>query len=384
MRRAIAYAVAAIVVAVGLVALLASLGGGPGRLDVTKRTTIPRTTAQAVTTVTTLSPAQQLERDTATTWEDDAEAAMDLASVQQAIKQLLETLEGFRKGTIPGGDAGAVLDLSRDRFVEARDAAGALRTFPFAPSVGPLYQRGLSIYADAEQVWRVVVTLPPGDLRDQADRTAKRLKVLADRTFDRGRVLVSPHGFLPDTPDVTVILPEEVPDWVAEGLAAGPPLDPTPPPAPPGRAPDRRDTRPTQPRAAWLAVAGQAGIPSLDPLLAALAADPGSLDPAALGGFARLAGAAAERLRPVPDPDTPGVEGSTGREDSARSRIALLLDAEAGRILQLAALDAAAARPTLVAAARRILVAADALWLPDLPARTSGLPATLLTGPVTN
>jgi hypothetical protein len=188
---------------------------------------------------------------------------------------------------------------------------------------------------------------PAGDLRTQLDLMAKRLRALADRVFDRGHALVKPAlGEKPD-PNVDIRLPEEVPNWAAEGLAPGPPLD-DPPPAPSEEPQLRQASRPEQPRAQWLAA-----VEALHPPKPTLDSPKET---------ARALVAAAERLRSVPDP-------AGDREEGARIRLALLVQADGAR----------AAQAGLGDVARRLLVVGDRLWSgPGLPERSSGLDPAIL------
>jgi hypothetical protein len=57
---------------------------------------------------------------------------------------------------------------------------------------------------------------------------AERIRELGDRVFDQGR-LITGQGLVPaGLSGATVELPSAVPDWTAEGLAAGPPIAPSP------------------------------------------------------------------------------------------------------------------------------------------------------------
>jgi hypothetical protein len=183
--------------------------------------------------------------------------------------------------------------------------------------------------------------------RTQLDLLARRVRLLGDRIFDRGQALIDPHLHDPSTPSaVDIRKPEEVPDWVAEGLAAGPPLDAAPPPK--SSQPQlRQATRPQQPRADWLKAVAAAAAPSADDVRAAIAAG----DPARLADLATRLVAATEKLRNVPDP-------KGDREESARLRLSLLVEADAARAAQLAAVIDA---PALSDIARDILAAGEAL-----------------------
>jgi hypothetical protein len=178
-----------------------------------------------------------------------------------------------------------------------------------------LYLASAQLYVAYEEALVEAVDMEPGALRDQVVLLAHRVRELADRVFDRGHHLVDPD-FGADQPDVDINLPAEVPDWEAEGMAAGPPLDGEPGP----RAsipPLREETRPTQPEVDWLAAVDAAGAPDALDLDGDLAAQ------------ARAYVDAADQLRDEPDPDVPD-----GRERSAILRLGWLIKADAARAAQ--------------------------------------------------
>ncbi|MEA3018699.1 MAG: hypothetical protein QOI47_223 [Actinomycetota bacterium] len=211
-------------------------------------------------------------------------------------------------------------DLSDDEYRAKLDQAlkdttrtrDLVRALPAVPGKG-LYLASAELYVLHVRVHQASMG-EKGSRRDQAALLARRLRELADRIFDRGHALVDPT-FLQNQPDVVVHLPEEVPDWVAEGMAAGPPLDAQPPP-PASTPPLREATRPTEPEATWLAAVARAGAPDHVDLGGDLAAE------------ARSFIFAAESLRHEPDP-------VGGRERSAILRLGYLVQADAARAAQL-------------------------------------------------
>jgi hypothetical protein len=207
----------------------------------------------------------------------------------------------------------------------------------FAPT-HVLYEHAVALYVETVGVYAVAVALPAGDERTQLDLLARRLRELGDRIFDSGRREL---GLADEaTPDIEINVPEEVPDWAAEGLASGPPFDDPQPP--PSESPSlRAETRPEQPRSKWQTDVRAARIPSPAQLNVALAA----AEPSALRDLARRYVAAAEFLRQRPDPNG-------GREESARFRLALLVAADAARARQASrALSETANRLAAIAAA---------------------------------
>jgi hypothetical protein len=221
-------------------------------------------------------------------------------------------------GALADDEYRAKIDRALGDATTTRDRVRALP----AHAADALYLASAELYVQHVRIHLATLDMAAGAERDQVVLLARRVRELGDRVFDRGHALVDPH-FAADRPDVDVNLPEEVPDWVAEGMAAGPPLDGEPPPRA-STPPLREETRPTEPERAWLAAVAAAGAPEHLDLEGDLATQ------------ARAFVAAAERLRHEPDPDTSG-----GRERSAILRLGYLVDADAARAAQLGLADVA-------------------------------------------
>lgn len=258
-----------------------------------------------------------------TTWEAKAKEAF-----QPLVSDVPDLVQGSREwqtGERTPDAFGQTVDKALADFARTRDRVSALKPSPKALEAGELYENSAQLYVEVGRLYKVLLTTAPGDMRTQVDLLARRVRELADRVYDRGHAALVPYLNTQQHPDVEVRLPEEVPMWTAEGLAAGPPLDD--PPGPPADAPPlRQATRPQASVAAWAAAVRAAGIPSARELDAATA----SGDPAPLGQLATRFAAAAENLRDKPDP-----KGE--RDRSAVLRLALLVDGEAARTSQAAA-----------------------------------------------
>jgi hypothetical protein len=205
-----------------------------------------------------------------------------------------------------------------DALEDARATKDLVAELPDADAK-PLYRASAELYVQHVHVLDAAIDIEPDDLRDQTVLLARRLRELGDRVFDRGHALVDPE-FGSDRPDVTVNLPEEVPDWEAEGLAAGPPLDEEPGPRA-STPPLRADERPTQDADGWREAVEDAGAPN--------DIDVDASDDALAKAASRYI-AAAEQLRDEPDPDVP-----RGREVSALLRLGYLIKADAARAAQI-------------------------------------------------
>jgi hypothetical protein len=293
--------------------------------------------------------SQAVKEATATkAWEQKAGSAFGGAALSKRIIDLVNGAEEWQAGTRPAEQFADELATREGDLESSERAVRALEPFPYDAHVTALYTTSAGLYTESVRAYRAAVAIPGGDVRDQVIRLAKRLRELGDRIFDRGHALVKPYLHEPPTEGIDIRLPEEVPMWEAEGLAAGPPLGP-PPPAPLPLPPLRQATRPQQPRSAWIAAVRAAEIPPADALRQAIT---GRLSDT-LGRIGERFVAAAELLRTTPDP-------SRDREGSARFRLTLLVYADAARAAQAATLvgdpEPSARLDTI---ARRVVALAD-------------------------
>lgn len=256
----------------------------------------------------------------------------------------------------PPAELAADLETSLREAKGARDLVGSSSGLPRNPTPKEIYLRSALLYAAALRALEVAVGTE-GALRSQLVLQANRLKVLADRVYDRGTVIIDPDGAR-GSPDVEVRLPEEVPDWEAEGLAAGPPLAAAPP-GPPAEVPSVSEDRPSQPLPAWV----EKVSPIVETVRTEAARFPALARAPDLEAARQAAGEiakAAEAARPVPDP-----EGK--REPTALLRLAMLVDAEAAYALAVTAAAADADAPELTREradghARHVALLAEDLW----------------------
>lgn len=270
------------------------------------------------------------EKERTEAWEAEAVAAFGGNDLTTGVVDMVDGAREWLAGERPTEQFSAELDRRRNQMLDVGDRMEALRPFPYDKRVNGLYRDAAALYLQTVLVYQAMVAQPAGDVRTQHDLLARRIRILGDRVFDRGRELVKRTLHEAPSPDVDMRLPEEVPNWVEEGIAAGPPLD-SPPPPPSGQPTLREPTRPQQPRADWLAAVKAIGAPA---------------DAKALID-------AAERLRAVPDP-------KGDREEGARIRLSLLVDADAQRAAQLQLADVS----------RALARVADHLWdAPGLPPR---------------
>ncbi|MBV8692195.1 MAG: hypothetical protein JOY57_11090 [Actinobacteria bacterium] len=326
--------IGAVGAAVGVIALVAWLQGDTGKSASTPSTT----------TSSSLGKRASAERAASKAWSTEAQAAFGGTGIAQRVTDLASGAHDWMAGSMSTTDFKARLDDDLGAFRTAREAVGKLRPYPYDKRVNEFFRGTTALYVDSVQVYEAALPLPPGDLRTQYDLLARRLRLLGDRVFDRGQTLVDAHLYDTPTPDLDIRKPEEVPNWVAEGLAPGPPLAPAPPP--PSSEPQlRQATRPQQSRSAWLKAVADAHAPTDLEVLGAF----GSQDPDTLAALATRLVNAAEKLRAVPDP-------KGDREESARYRLGLLVWADALRTDQLS--------PSMLAIAQDVALTGTGLILP--------------------
>ncbi|MEW6476928.1 MAG: hypothetical protein AB1679_32120 [Actinomycetota bacterium] len=277
------------------------------------------------------------------------------------LVRLLREGAEWRAGTRSDADFAGLVHQLLPGFVADAEKVAAMPALESAPRAKPLLVASAQLYVECLRVTEVAVG-KHGDLRRQLDLAGQRLRILGDRVYDRARVAVDPKALDPPPAGaVELHLPEDVPDWPATGLAAGPPLAATAP-AEGGLPGERQPSRPEQPEAAWLQAVQAAGIPAAADIAGAIEAGRRET----LDGLAARLEQAADALADVPDPHG-------GRERAATVRLGLLVHAEAARAGLAAALlsDHADHRAALLALARRLLVIGDGLWDPALPSRSS-------------
>jgi hypothetical protein len=282
-------------------------------------------------------------------WNTAAANALTLLGRQEPLMAQQE--QQWESGAIT--TAAFVTDLQKTESVMAgaQTAVASLPPYPGQPAVVQMYQQSVALEVVVPQIQLSATTMVAGPLRQQVMLISDRVRELADRTFDQGRVLTA-GGLVPSGVPAgsTVDLPLEVPDWTAEGLGAGPPLA-APPPAPDRFPPVRQGPRPTQSLAGWQAAVAGAGLPS--PAVVQVAISDGRAGP--LGTLAATLDRGAGGLAAQADPAVAG-----GRELSDRLRLSLLVEEEACRLGQARALGAATDAAPLMPVAAALLAGVPA------------------------
>jgi hypothetical protein len=293
-----------------------------------------------------------------------------------AIKIFLPKAQDFEAGKVTPADFKGAVDLALPEFVKARDAVARLEPYKADRAVNRYFVDASDFYVEAARIYGVATDPAADAQRGQLNLAARRVRTLGDRIYDRGRVVLDPTFYAQPSSDVELRPPTEVPDWVAEGMAAGPPLAPAPGPA--ATTPPIREAtcgagvtppcRAEQSESKWVSAVKKAGFPQPPDVSGAIEA----ADGAKLGALAGEYESKTRTLRAQPDP-------KKHRERAAVVGLGLLTDGEAARLGQAAALlPPGDVRNRLQAVARRALVVGDDLLQPGLGFRLSGQPRSLL------
>lgn len=355
--KVVAAIAAPLVVAIALIALVAANHGDNSTSTVSSSSTTTATATKA-----------------ATAFQGKADEAFK--PLGDAVKVFLPKANDFEAGKATPADFKGAVDAALPEFVKARDAVAKLEKYKPEPVVNTYFFDAADLYVETARIYGVAADPAAESLRAQLNVAARRVRTLGDRTYDRGRAVLDPTLYGGSSQDVELRPPTEVPDWVAEGMAAGPPLAPAPGPAaasPPVReatcgAGVPEPCRKEQSVGKWESAVKHAGFPQ--PPDVARAID--ELNADTLG---RLAGEFYDKtktLEAAPDP-------KKERERAAVVGLGLLSGGEAARTAQIAAvLPAGDVRTRLQAVARRVLVVGDDLLESKLGFKKSGQPRSLL------
>jgi hypothetical protein len=319
------------------------------------------------TTTTTLRPASP-EGKAFQTRVDDALRSFAADRLPPVIRVAADWMQDKATAESLTGE----VSLYVPEAVKARQAVAAIPPLQEAPQARDLYRDAIGLYIDFGRIYMVASDPTSELLRTQLDLAARRLRVLADKLYDQGHALVDPSSQSPGDDSVEIRRGPEVPEWDAEGLAAGPPLAEAPPP-PPEVPPAQEAVRPQESGDKWRARVRKANFPAGADLSAAITDGDGKR----LGELAETYLATAAALRVAPDPADD--RGSRGRVRGAVAALSFLVDAESARVGQAAAaLPAGPARERLSTVARRLALIGERLLEPELRGRASGIDPSLL------
>jgi|GEM_PF-4507618 len=291
----------------------------------------------------------------------------DFANMSTGVISYLKSLQEWRADKTDDASMATVAKTMLADVAATQKALAIRQPFPQAPRALEDYRRSADLYAQSAALVEAATAVPRGDLRTQLQLATNRAQTLADRVFDQGRAEMKP--FL--TPErefpgvVQVQKANEVPNFAATALAAGPPLVRV---STDTRPRDYQDTRPEQSLEQWLRLVQSAGVPGGAEEESAI--DAGRK--AALADMSMRFTHASDLLYDKPDP-------SGERIVNTRIQLALLIQAEATQAGQAATLVPAAQHDRVLHVAQTLALIADKLWDDRLGPRTSHYSDALLT-----
>lgn len=289
------------------------------------------------------------------------------------LKELLTQAAGWNDGKVTAERFAADIEQIRPEFVKVRDAVGAVEVFGEQPPARDLYRESAGLYLEVVRIYGAAVAPDAAPLKAQLELASRRVRSLADRIYDRARVMLDPGSQQdPGGPDIEIRRPPEVPDWEMEGLAAGPPLADKPP-EPPTSPPVREATREEQSEDDWLRRVAKTDLPSPRDLAVAIAK-----------GNANQLKALATEFDQASDSLWAGPDPSGGRERAATLSLSLLVLEESARLGQISAtLPGGETAKRLSAVAKRLALLGEKLEEDAVQGEPSGIDQAVLadTGP---
>lgn len=304
-----------------------------------------------------LSPADQ--------WQDDV--TKEIIGAAQGTLDYLKVVNDWIAGKADGQQMSGAADLAFVRYTEARGLLAKRSAFEPAPRALADFRDTFELYTDTARLAKLGAGIESAELRTQIQRQILRLRQLADRFFDLAKSELDPFRGRGATerPQFAYVRTAEVPSFAGTETEAGAPLrSPAPTPSAPR---EFQDKRPEQEFASWAAAVRAAKIPTGPEVTDAISRGDG----AELGRLAVALSSASDALHDAPDP-------KDNRHLSTRIQLGLLVQVEAMRTAQIAALATKAERPVAVQIAETLALIGVRIWDPRLGERTTDLPERLL------
>lgn len=302
------------------------------------------------------------------TWR--TETLRTFAPMSNTLVSYLQTMIDWSENDARASEMKVAAAVALPNFVMVRDALAKREPFAPAPRALDNARDSVALYIETARMATAAADMASakssGDLAEQARLAINRVRLLADRVFDQYVAELKPHTRQhPSEANVVLTKPAEVPNFAQGGQAPGSPLT-----EPRSTPPPRRyqESRPEQDFDGWTGDVRDADVPSATE--AAEAIEDGDAD--ALGELAERFTAASETLYDAPDP--------TGeRLLSTRVQLGLLVQSEAMRAAQVAALAPAAQQDEFTTVAQTLAAIGNGMWDGRLGVRDGDFPADLRT-----
>lgn len=332
----------------GLVIALAAGGGAAWGLK--------GNDSEAVAPVVPQSPADK--------WEDGI--TRDLAGASQGTLDYLKVVYDWSAGKADAQHMSDAADQAFFRYTEAREFLAKRTAFEPAPRALANFRDTFELYTDTARLAKLGSGVESAELRTQIQRQIFRLRQLADRLYDLAKSELDPfRGRDTTLSSLEYIRPAQVPAFEGSTAEAGPPLVGAAPT--PAAEREYQETRPEQEFDAWVGAVKALNLPSAQSIVDAISKGDG----AELGRLAVALTKASDTLYDAPDP-------KGNRTLSTRIQLGLLVQAEAMRTAQIAALATKAERPVAVQIAETLAFVGTRIWDPRLGDRSTGLSERLL------
>lgn len=297
-------------------------------------------------------------------WQD--EVTRDLAGASQGTLDYLKVVYDWSEGKADAERMSFAADQAFGRYMEAREFLAKRTAFEPAPRALANFRDTFELYTETARLAKLGSGISSAELRTQLQRQILRLRQLADRLYDLAKSELDPfRGRDTSFSSLDYIRPAEVPAFAGSTTAAGPPLVGAAPT--PAAEREFQETRPEQEFEAWVATVKALDIPSAQTMVDAIPKGDG----AELGRLAVALTKASDALHDAPDP-------KGNRALSTRIQLGLLVQAEAMRTAQIAALATKAERPVAIQIAETIGFVGTRIWDPRLGDRTTDLTERLL------
>lgn len=299
-------------------------------------------------------------------WSD--EVKFDLAGASQSTLDYLKVINDWTEGKQDNEAMSAAADRAFLNYTEALGFLEKRSPFEEAPRALANFRDSFQLLTETARLAKLGSGIESDELRKQFQLQISRLRNLGDRFYDLANTEMEPY--LPQRPVLDdemfqFIRNPEVPSFAGTNVAPGPPLTE----ASPETAEQRgyQEVRPVQEFAEWVELVKDTELPTPQEQVDAIE----EADVDALGELADQLTAASDALYEAADP-------RESRHLNTRVQLGLLVQAEAMRTGQLAALLEGEEAEVATTIAQTLALVASRMWDDRLGTRTVDLPETLL------